>query len=73
MSRRQLPGNPQEMTATDTYLTPLEVAEMLRFDNVRALYRLSGLRYVQVNSHKRLYRLKTVERWLREHEPKLTW
>ena len=61
------------MTTTDTYLTPQEVADMLRFDNVRALYRLSGLRYVQVNSHKRLYRLETVEKWLREHELKPVW
>jgi len=61
------------MTGTDTYLTPQEVAEMLRFDNVRALYRLSGLRYVQVNSHKRLYSLEAVKQWLREHELKPVW
>jgi len=66
------------MTATDTYLTPQEVAQMLRFDNRKSLYAISGagegeLHYIQVNSHKRLYRLSTVEAWLREHEPKPVW
>ena len=60
------------MTATDTYLTPQEVAKMLRLKSIRALYRL-GVPYIQVNGHTRLYRPETVEKWLREHEAKPVW